>query len=610
MNPQRTNADFDLTGRWVLFYVGYDYEVDEIEITQSGTTLTFGNRLGTIDPATGSFEIIILDDERCPDPPFRSVGTVIDADHFKTKTAGYAPWIGGAPCRFRYGFDVNGVRAEIAPPTRTPLPSSTPRPTRTPAPTQTPGTNETPAPTTPPVSGIDMSGQWRIISPVGNWRELSPGGEEIVEIKQQGSRLIFSDPYDHHFGSIDQAGRFTIALREVPECPGENTLSGFLTADANYFDGRYSVHVLTNGTCVYHHGWTVYGTRVGVPPRPTATVQRSPSPTPTRDASSVADTPTRTCTPGPDPAPGCAYESFLTPTATVTPLSTARPSPTELFPACCLNNSCPSLCPTPRDTPIPPASCVGDCDRNQIVSIDELVLLVNVAIDRAAVAQCPILLDRPQIDYLVQAVNRAIGSCPDGPPPTETPAALTPSTPTPTPTGCATASPPSCPTGSLPLCRDAEDRCDPGCACATLTPTYTPGRNPSPTQTTTSSVPHMPDLLVTDIDSIHVSAPCQGPFAYVYVCVKNAGDLSAGPFDVAIAEVTVTASGLSPGATECFQGPALTNGPRFIEVTVDPGNLVAESDERNNVASGNARFPTVPATCRPTATTAPTPSPR
>ena len=64
--------------------------------------------------------------------------------------------------------------------------------------------------------------------------------------------------------------------------------------------------------------------------------------------------------------------------------------------------------------------CAGDCSQDRRVAIDELITLVNIATERAPLSRCPILLDPPRIDYLVQAVNRALRGC-DGAGPTPTP---------------------------------------------------------------------------------------------------------------------------------------------------------------------------------------------
>jgi hypothetical protein len=59
--------------------------------------------------------------------------------------------------------------------------------------------------------------------------------------------------------------------------------------------------------------------------------------------------------------------------------------------------------------------CAGDCSQDRRVAIEELITLVSIATGRAPVSRCPILLDAPRIDYLVQAVNRALRGC-DGAP--------------------------------------------------------------------------------------------------------------------------------------------------------------------------------------------------
>lgn len=319
-------------------------------------------------------------------------------------------------------------------------------------------------------------------------------------------------------------------------------------------------------------------------PTPTLTPRRSPTPS----APSTSPTPTcATATPFTCPTNlrvlcrdfgnrcdnDCICATFTpagTPTPTPTSCATASPPgcPPGSLPLCRdVGNRCDPGCAcviltrTPTVSPSPPR-CTGDCNGDGRVTVDELTRGVGLFLRSESPHDvCPatdVDFDgRLQVTELIQAVNNALRGCP--------------ATPTPEGTGLV----------------------------ATLTPT--------PTPSATDSAPHGPDLLVADIDSVHVSGPCQGPFAYVFVCVENDGDASAGPFDVNIAEVTVAVGGLTAGDTQCFQGPPLTNGPRFVEVTIDPGNVVAESDESNNVASGNARFPTVRATCRPTATATPSP---
>lgn len=70
-----------------------------------------------------------------------------------------------------------------------------------------------------------------------------------------------------------------------------------------------------------------------------------------------------------------------------------------------------TLCLGPFAVVAGPEPCAGDCSQDQRVAIEELITLVNIATGRAPVSRCPILLDAPRIEYLVQAVNRALRGC-------------------------------------------------------------------------------------------------------------------------------------------------------------------------------------------------------
>lgn len=69
---------------------------------------------------------------------------------------------------------------------------------------------------------------------------------------------------------------------------------------------------------------------------------------------------------------------------------------------------------TPAATPLP-CACAGDCDRNETVTIDELIRGVRIALEADVVAQCSCSdLDRNgrvTVDELVVAVNRALHGC-------------------------------------------------------------------------------------------------------------------------------------------------------------------------------------------------------
>jgi hypothetical protein len=67
-------------------------------------------------------------------------------------------------------------------------------------------------------------------------------------------------------------------------------------------------------------------------------------------------------------------------------------------------------------TPGPPA-CIGDCNGNGIVSVDELITLVNIALDLRPIADCPAGNRNGDItitiDELLEAVANALNACPE-----------------------------------------------------------------------------------------------------------------------------------------------------------------------------------------------------
>ena len=68
------------------------------------------------------------------------------------------------------------------------------------------------------------------------------------------------------------------------------------------------------------------------------------------------------------------------------------------------------------DEPPPPPACAGDCDGSRDVSINELLLGVNILINGASTSQC-LAMDTNgdgavNVNELVQAVNVALGTCP------------------------------------------------------------------------------------------------------------------------------------------------------------------------------------------------------
>ena len=134
----------------------------------------------------------------------------------------------------------------------------------------------------------------------------------------------------------------------------------------------------------------------------TPTATPTPTTTPTATPTTGGATPTRTGTAVPATPTSTGPIATITPTRTIgTPSATATPTSTRT--------------PTPTSTS-QPGLCTGDCDENQVVSVDELIRGVNIALARAAVGDCEPLDENANgsisIDELVGAVKRAINGCP------------------------------------------------------------------------------------------------------------------------------------------------------------------------------------------------------
>lgn len=83
----------------------------------------------------------------------------------------------------------------------------------------------------------------------------------------------------------------------------------------------------------------------------------------------------------------------------------------------CLVGSCQGEGSFPPPTPTPsPPNCAGDCDGDGEVTIDNLLVLVNIALDQAPLTSCSagdLNGDRSiTIDEIVAAVGAALSGCP------------------------------------------------------------------------------------------------------------------------------------------------------------------------------------------------------
>jgi hypothetical protein len=120
-----------------------------------------------------------------------------------------------------------------------------------------------------------------------------------------------------------------------------------------------------------------------------------PPPTPT-------DTPTAT--------PTTAIVDHPTPTETAAPTPTATLGPTD--------TPCPTgaaTTPTPTATAIVASPCVGDCNSDDTVTVDEILTLVNIALGNLELSTCE---DgdgnghgQITVDEILTAVNNALNGC-------------------------------------------------------------------------------------------------------------------------------------------------------------------------------------------------------
>jgi uncharacterized membrane protein len=117
-------------------------------------------------------------------------------------------------------------------------------------------------------------------------------------------------------------------------------------------------------------------------------------------------TPTPTVTPTPTPTAGITP---ATPTATSTASPTATPSRTTAATATA------TATPTRTPTPSAIAICAGDCDRDGVVSVDELIRAVRIALGSLPLDACEDLDasgdDTVTVDEPVLAVRHAIDGC-------------------------------------------------------------------------------------------------------------------------------------------------------------------------------------------------------
>lgn len=103
--------------------------------------------------------------------------------------------------------------------------------------------------------------------------------------------------------------------------------------------------------------------------------------------------------------PACEFGDGPTPTPTITATPTISQTPTPITPS-----------PTPTETAPPPPACLGDCNGDGQVTVDEVVTLVNIALGNTSVDACRNGdVDGGgaiTVDEIVTALNLALDGCP------------------------------------------------------------------------------------------------------------------------------------------------------------------------------------------------------
>lgn len=143
----------------------------------------------------------------------------------------------------------------------------------------------------------------------------------------------------------------------------------------------------------------------GVEPTRTSTANRTPSTTP-----SITVTSTRARTPSQTPTD----TAIITPTSTASALATGVPIPTSTPGPAATSTPRPVATSSPSPSPTL-GPCVGDCNGDGGVTVDELVRGVNIALGALPADNCPSFDSngdgRVSIDELIRGVNAALGGC-------------------------------------------------------------------------------------------------------------------------------------------------------------------------------------------------------
>ena len=148
-----------------------------------------------------------------------------------------------------------------------------------------------------------------------------------------------------------------------------------------------------------------------IPPTPTPTATPTPTNTATQTPAGTAP-PTPTQTPTPTVTPTATITPTHSPTGspTATPSSTNTPTVTQT-PATPPATSTPTLTPTGA-----PPACVGDCNGQGEVTVNELLTMVNIALGNLEVTACEAGDANHDgeitVNEILTAVNNTLNGCP------------------------------------------------------------------------------------------------------------------------------------------------------------------------------------------------------
>lgn len=122
------------------------------------------------------------------------------------------------------------------------------------------------------------------------------------------------------------------------------------------------------------------------------------------------------------PTPTASRTATAALTQTSTPVATGTPTRTAVAATATSTGVIATVTSTATATPTSPATCVGDCNADQRVTINEVLTGVNIALGNLSIGECPVFdanhNGSVEVNELIMAVGNALHEC--------VPAVLTP----------------------------------------------------------------------------------------------------------------------------------------------------------------------------------------